>query len=439
MPGTTNDRRSSPPSSPANSGRYDSSMQNRREFLGSLTLAAQPTPKIKLGLIGCGWYGMVDLRAAFKSGGMECVALCDVDSDHLAAAAAEAEKLHASRPRAFKHYRDLLGAPGLQAVIIATPPHWHALPFLDGCRRGLDIYCEKPLAYDIREGRAMIDSARRSKVVQIGFQRRQAEAIRQAGRYIREGNAGRIVQVEANIHFQAETPDPTPQAPPAALDWDLWCGPGPKIPYSPAVGHKNWRLEAAVGNGHLVDWGIHLIDAARNILGEKTPRSISASGGLYALKGKITTPDTLTVHFEFAGCPLVWRHRIWGSAEWAPEVNNGIFFYGEKETVFVSDSRWVVIPREKGAVRRVSEARSDAGTLQMADFLDCVRTRRTPVCQPEDAWWSTTAVQLAMISYRTGTVVRWDLEREQIVDNGKTASLLKRPYRAPYIHPYTAG
>jgi predicted dehydrogenase len=415
-------------------------MQNRREFLGSLAVAAQSAPKIKLGLIGCGWYGMVDLNAAFKNGGVECVALCDVDSDHLAASAAEVEKLQGRRPRTFKHYRDLLDTPGLQAVIIATMPHWHALPFIDACRRNLDIYCEKPLAYDVREGRAMIDAAKRSKgVVQIGFQRRQAEAIRQAGRYIRAGHAGRIVQVDANIHFQASMPDPTPQAPPAALDWDLWCGPAPKIPYRPAVGHKNWRLEAAFGNGHLVDWGIHLIDAARHILGEKTPHMVNASGGLYELKGKITTPDTLTAHFEFAQCPLVWRHRIWGAAEWAPEVNNGIFFYGEKETVFVSDNRWVAVPREKGQQRRTTDTQSDAGALHMGDFLDCVRTRRTPVCQPEDAWWSTTAVQLAMISYRAGTAVHWDLGREQIVGNAKAAALLKRAYRAPYVHPYAAG
>ncbi|MEN6606608.1 MAG: Gfo/Idh/MocA family oxidoreductase [Bryobacteraceae bacterium] len=415
-------------------------MQNRREFLASLAVAAQAAPKIKIGVIGCGWYGMVDLKAAFKVGGVECAALCDVDSDHLSGAATDVEKAQGSRPRTFKHYGDLLDVSGLQAVIIATPPHWHALPFIDACRRNLDIYCEKPLAYDIREGRAMIDAAKRSKsVVQIGFQRREAEAIQQAARYIRSGNAGRIVQVEANIHFQAAPPDPTPVAPPASLDWDLWCGPGPKIPYSLAVGHKSWRLEATVGNGHLVDWGIHLIDAARHALGEKTPRMVNASGGIYALKGKITTPDTLTAHFEFGTCPLVWRHRIWGSAEWAPEVNNGIFFYGEQETVFATDDRWVVIPRQRGKDRRVTSVASDAGTLHMADFLDCIRTRRTPSCQPEDAWWSTTAVQLAMISYRTGTSVNWDLEREQILDNPKAARLLKRPYRAPYIHPYAAN
>jgi predicted dehydrogenase len=141
----------------------------------------------------------------------------------------DVEKAQGRRPKLFKRYQELLDEPGLNAVIIATPPHWHALPFIATCEKKLDIYCEKPLAYDIREGRAMVDAARAAgRVVQIGFQRRQAEAIGQAAEYIRAGKAGKIVQVEANINFQAGTPDPTPQPPPAALDWETWCGPGPK-------------------------------------------------------------------------------------------------------------------------------------------------------------------------------------------------------------------
>lgn len=417
---------------------------NRRDFLGgALAVAASPlargqsADKVKIGVIGCGWYGMVDLQAAFTTGGVECIALSDVDSEHLSAAAAEVEKLQGSRPKTFKHYRELLDTPGLRAVIIATPPHWHALPFLDACARGLDIYCEKPLAYDIREGRAMVNAAKKHSkgIVQIGFQRRQAEAIRQAGKYIRDGNAGRIVQVDVQIHYAAATPDPTPQDPPASLDWDLWCGPAPKLPYSPAIGHKSWRLEAAYGNGHLVDWGIHMMDAARTILGEKTPRIVLAAGGLYEYKGKITTPDTLTAHFEFASCPVVWRHRLWGAAEYTPEVSNGIFFYGEKETVFISDNRWMTIPRAKGQERRVFDAKSDAGPRHMADFLDAVRTRRPPTCLPEDAFLSTATVQLGMIAYRAGGRLTWDAATERITDNPAGAKLLMRPYRAPYRHP----
>ena len=195
----------------------------------------------------------------------------------------------------------------------------------------------------------MVDAVKKSgRVVQIGFQRRQSAAFKAVREHIQAGHAGKIICAEANIHYTAGTKDPTPQEPPSSLDWDLWCGPAPKIPYSPQVGHMNWRLEKTSGHGHLVDWGIHLIDATRWILGETMPRSVQASGGIYFFKDKITTPDVLTAHFDFAKCPVVWRHRMYGAAEYTPEVSNGIFFYGEEATLFVTDTRLVVIP--KGAV-----------------------------------------------------------------------------------------
>ncbi len=222
-----------------------------------ILVGADPDRKVKLGLIGCGWYGMVDVEAAFKAGNVEVVALCDVDSEHLTQSAEKVEKLQGNRPRTFKLYQDMLAVDGLDAVIIGTPPHWHALQLITALERKLDIYCEKPLAYDIRECRVMVDAVKKTdRIVQIGFQRRQSPAFQAVRKYIQEGKAGKIVCAEANIHFTAGTKDPTPQEPPASLDWELWCGPAPKIPYSPQVGHKNWRLEKTTGHGHLVSyWG----------------------------------------------------------------------------------------------------------------------------------------------------------------------------------------
>ena len=399
--------------------------------------AADPGARLKLGLIGCGWYGMVDLKAALKVGGVEVVGLCDVDSEHLDSSAAEVEKLQGRRPRTFRLYEDLLGTPGLGAVIIATPPHWHALQLIAAVERGLDVYCEKPLSYDLREGRAMVDAVNKSgRIVQIGFQRRQAATFQAVRQHVQAGHAGRIVCAEANIHYSAGTKDPTPQPPPASLDWDLWCGPGPKIPYSPQVGHMNWRLEKTSGQGHLVDWGIHLIDAARVILGEAAPLAVSAAGGLYELRGKITTPDVLTAQFEFSTCPLNWRHRIWGAEEYSPEVANGIFLYGEKETLFVTDERWEIIPRGRGKERQAHAAQTDAGALHMAQFLEAVRTRQAPGCLVQDAFASTTAVKLAMIAYDTGSKITWDARKEEIAANPAAHALLKRDYRQPWKHPY---
>ncbi len=429
---------------------------NRREFLGTAVAGAVAAPgvmaaaaespaekKLRLGLIGCGWYGMVDVQAALKAGGVEIVAICDVDGDHLKASADKVEQLQTKRPATHKLYEEMLKAGGMDAVIIASPPHWHALQFIAAVEKGLDVYCEKPLAYDIREGRAMVDAARKSgRTVQIGFQRRQAGAIQQVRKYIQDGNAGRIVQVDAQIHYQAGLKDVAPQDPPPALDWDLWCGPGPKIPYSPQVGHFNWRLEKTSGHGHLVDWGIHLIDATRWILDEKMPKTVQAAGGIYYHKEKITTPDILTVHFDFERCPVTWRHRISGAEEYAPEVSNGIFFYGEKETVFVTDDKWTVIPRGKGKDRKTNQAGTDAGTLHMADFLRVVRQNRSAVapagltsCPIEEGYASTATVKLAMIAYETGSKITWDAAGEQIVGNAEAAKLLKREYRAPWKHP----
>jgi predicted dehydrogenase len=407
--------------------------------LPSISGAAEPDRKLRLGLIGAGWYGMVDVKAAFKVGAVEVTEVCDVDSEHLAKAADEIEKLQGKRPRTHKLYQDLLKSDQLDAVIIATPPHWHALQFIAALERSLDVYCEKPLSYDIRESRAMVDAAKKSgRIVQVGFQRRQCAAFRQVRDHIATGEAGRIICVEANIHYTAGTKDPTPQEPPPSLDWDLWCGPGPKTPYSPQVGHMNWRLEKTTGQGHLVDWGIHLVDAVRMILGEGMPRTAFAAGGLYSLRGKITTPDVLNAQIEFASCPLTWHHRIWGAEEYAPEVANGIFLYGDKQTIFVTDDRWEIIPRGNRKEKQVKEAKSDAGTLHMAEFLSAVRTRQQPGCLIQDAYASTAAVKLAMISYDTGTKVTWNAGTETIANNPAAAALLKREYRPPWKHPYTA-
>jgi len=390
-----------------------------------LVRGAEPDRKLKLGLIGCGWYGMVDLKAAHKIGGVETVALCDVDSEHLSQSAGEVEKLQGKPPQTFKLYEDLLKVPGLEAVIIATPPHWHALQLLAALEHGLDVYCEKPLSFDIREGRAMADAVKKSgRIVQIGFQRRQSPAFQAVRRHIESGEAGKIICAEANIHYTAGTKDATPQPPPSCLDWELWCGPGPKIPYSPQ------------GQGNLVDWGIHLVDAARVILNERTPTTVSAMGGLYYFRDRITTPDVLSAHFDFPTCPLTWRHRIWGAEEYTPEVSNGIFFFGEKETIFVTDDRWETIPRGKGKERKTERAQADTGALHMAEFLNAVRTRQPPGCQIEDAYASTATVKLAMIAYDTGAKISWDSAKEQIVGNPAAAQLLKRDYRSPWKHPF---
>ncbi|MBN1986165.1 MAG: Gfo/Idh/MocA family oxidoreductase, partial [Prolixibacteraceae bacterium] len=279
---------------------------NRRNFIRKSSLATagiaaslhikafQTDRKLKVGLIGCGWYGMVITTAALKTGNVEVIAVCDVDSAHLKASAGEIAKIQGSRPKELKEYQELLEVPGLEAVFIGTPPHWHALQFIAACEKGLDIYCEKPLAYDVREGEAMMKAAEKAgNIVQIGFQRRQSKAFQKAKQLIGEGRLGKIHQIGAQIHYNPSVPDTTVQAPPATLDWEAWCGPAPKLDYRPSIAHKAWRLEKEYGNGHLVDWGIHHIDIIRTIMDFDMPLTFDTKGSLNILKDKITTPDTL--------------------------------------------------------------------------------------------------------------------------------------------------
>ena len=184
------------------------------------------------------------------------------------------------------------------------------------------------------------------------------------------------------IHYTAGTPDPHAGAAARTLDWEMWCGPAPKLPYSPAIGHKAWRLEEAYGNGHLVDWGIHLIDATRMMLGWGMPKSVTAVGGLYEYKGQITTPDTLTAHFEFEHAPWSGVTASGARRSTAPELSNGICFFGEKETVFVNDNRWMVMSRAKDAARGASwtsrhQADPGADRTSNGGWLDAVRRRRS--------------------------------------------------------------
>ncbi|HEY3369495.1 MAG TPA: Gfo/Idh/MocA family oxidoreductase [Prolixibacteraceae bacterium] len=406
----------------------------------SLYVPAFPSDKkLKIGLIGAGWYGMVITNAALKAGGVEVVAICDVDTDHLKNSADEVEKTQGFRPQTFKYYKDLLDVRQLDAVFIGTPPHWHALQFIAACEKGLDIYCEKPLAYDIQEGLAMVKAAQKAgNIVQIGFQRRQSSAFKKVKEMIGQGTIGHVHQIAAQINYIPVAQDTTIQAPPASLDWEEWCGPAPKLDYRPSIGHKSWRLEKEYGNGHLVDWGIHLIDGICLIMDESMPTEFYSRGGIFELKNQITTPDTLTANMAFNKAPVVWQHRLWGAGDPNREFNNGIFIHGEKASVFTTDSKITLYPAGKdGKVEEIPIPTVDMQENHVENFLRAVRSKDKSMiaCSPENAFQSTATVQLAMISYYTGSLVKWDAIKNEIVDNKAASLLAKRDYRGKYKRP----
>jgi len=426
----------------------------RRRFIGlaaagSASLAAsaasfnisgnQQGDKLKVGLIGAGWYGMVITTAAVRTGKVQVSCICDIDSDHLKSAADEIEKLQGHRPSTVKYYQELLDIKDLDAVFIGTIPHWHALQFIAACEKGLAMYCEKPLSYDITEGIAMVNAWKKAgNIVQIGFQRRQSQAFAKTKDLISEGRIGELRQVVAHIHYNPGRQDTAIQPPPPGLDWEEWCGPAPKLDYRPSIGHKSWRLEKEYGNGHLVDWGIHHIDIIRKIMGEGMPHEIYSTGELLALKGQITTPDTLTSTMKFGKAPVVWHHRLWGNGDVNRQFNNGIFFYGEKGSIFAEDNKLVIYP--VGRDSKTEEMALPTPLMQdnhVANFVEAVlaNDRKLISCTPEDAFQSTATVQLAMISYNTSTVIKWDSEKKTIINNPEAVKLMKREYRGRYVHP----
>ena len=395
--------------------------------------------KIKTGLIGCGWYGMVITKAALETGEVEIIGICDVDAEHLKTSADELEKLQGKRPKEFKDYQDLIDQKGMEALFIGTPPHWHALQFIAACEKGLDVYCEKPLSYDVKEGMAMMEAAEKAgNIVQIGFQRRQSEAFKQTREFIASGKAGKIHQIGAQIHYNPNIRDTNIQSPPASLDWEAWCGPAPKLDYRPSIGHKAWRLEKEYGNGHLVDWGIHHIDIIRKIMDFGMPSAIQSNGGISKLKNQITTPDTLNSTMFFKDTPVIWQHRLWGTGDLNRAYNNGIFFYGEKATVFAADSKMVVMPAGKDQKQEVLNIPTEGmQENHVADFVHAVKYKNKTLisCTIQDAFQSTATVQLAMISYYNGSEVKWDIEKRDIIDNAEASKLLARAYRGKYKRP----
>lgn len=423
----------------------------RRKFIEMTTLGTaamasslyipslQQDRKIRIGLIGAGWYGMVDINAAFKTGNVEVIGICDVDSDRLNTNADAIAKLQPERPKTFKYYKDLLDMKGLEAVFIASPPHWHALQFIAACEKGLSIYSEKPLSYDITEGLAMLKAYQKAgNIVQIGFQRRQSDAFKRCKELIESGRIGDVHQIVAQIHYDPGTQDTRIQDPPAALDWDEWCGPAPKLPYRPSIGHYNWRLEKEYGNGHLVDWGIHYIDLVRKTMGLDMPEEFHSSGGLYVLKDQITTPDTLVAKMAFSKVPVLWQHRMWGNGDVMTEFKTGVFFYGDKGTIVGQDGKLAVFGIGKEAKREdISLSSAAMQENHVGNFITAVKNKDKSnlMCTPEDAFKSTATVQLAMISYYTGTTVRWDQSKNEIIGNPEASKLLKREYREKYRHP----
>ncbi|MGI8672908.1 MAG: Gfo/Idh/MocA family protein, partial [Luteitalea sp.] len=446
---------------------------HRRDFLmqGSraLTLAALPLPLSiaaraqaqppRVGLIGTGWYGKADLLRLVQVAPIDVVSICDVDSQMLSNAASLIASRQVSKkvPRTYRDYREMLKERDLDLVLVATPDHWHALPMIEAVKSGAHVYVQKPVSVDIVEAQAMLAAARTyNRVVQVGTQRRSTPHLARArDRVIREGRLGTIGLVEIYCYYHMRTREHPPDStPPASLDYEMWTGPAPMRPYNALVHPRSWRAFTEYGNGIVGDMCIHMLDMVRWMLDLGMPQRVGSTGGILIDKAsKANISDTQTATFAFGSLPVIWTHRTYGAPP-DPKYPWGATIYGDKGTLKASVMGYDFTPTGAGGtpidedvtyeLEQFPEDRTEkdlekhvapAIRAHMQDFLRVVESGTRPVADIEQGYISTAACILANLSMQVGRTLQWDHAAGQIVGDDQANRLLRRQYRAPWIHP----
>lgn len=406
---------------------------------------ASANEKLQVGLIGCKGMGWSNLTAMLKGADVAPVALCDVDARVLAERGAELRKTTGRAPKLYNDYRRMLDDKAVDAVIVATPDHWHALQLIDAMSAGKDVYCEKPLGNSIAECRAMVAAKQRhGRVVQVGQWQRSNQHWADAIALVHAGGIGRVRKVKAWAYMGwMKRVEPKPdQAVPAGVDYDRWLGPAPAHPFNPNRFHFSWRWYWDYAGGLMTDWGVHLMDIALLGMKASVPRSVSSLGGAYGYPGSaMETPDTQTAIYDFGDYSVEWEHAVGiGQGPYGGR-DHGVAFIGETGTLIVDRGKWEVIPEVsdgKPLTRAVPVTRSSDEGLDRhtANFVACVKDRsRTPACPIESAANTAIVCQMGNVAWRTGRKVHWDATAGQFKDDAEANALITPRYRAPYRLP----
>lgn len=445
---------------------------NRRKFLqvGASSLAlsslsadalaiAADKPK-RVGLIGAGWYGKSDLWRLMQVAPVEVISICDPDRRMLA----EALEIHGQRkkedkkPRTYTDYREMLKEKDLDIVLIGSPDHWHALHMIEAVKSGADVYVQKPISVDVREGEAMLDAARKyERVVQVGTQRKSTPHLIDVKKQVVDaGLLGTIGHVEMCCYYAMRANGNPPLEPvPDYLDYEMWTGPAPLRPYDGSPHTRWWRTFMEYGNGIMGDMCVHMLDTVRWMLGLGWPKRITSTGGILVQKeGKSNIADTQTATFEFENYNAVWQHRSWGTFP-DPDYPWGLFIYGDKGTLKASTMRADFIPNggdakpihfdclfereqypEDVAEKGIELNAAPATRRHMLDFLAAIEKRSRPIADVEEGHISTASCILANISMKLGgRPLLYDPQKRVILGDEEATNLLRRPYRAPWRHP----
>jgi len=462
----------------------------RRDFIKSsaaLIASARPVmggelgvnDRIRVGLIGLGARGLYELSVCQSNPGCEIVAVADVYRPLVD----QALRRLGGNATGYGDFRRILDRKDVDAVFVSTPDHWHAIATILACQAGKDVYCEKPLSHTIQEGRRMVEAARKhNRVVQTGSQQRSAPHFQKVVGMIQSGRIGKVTMVEC-----WNSNNDTPQGignlpdsdPPAGMDWDMYLGPAPKVPYNRNRFIWCYRWFWDYSGGMIADWGAHHMDVIQWAMGVDAPKSATSVGGKFGLKDGRQTPDTFMTDYEYPGFVARYTVRVCNSLP-LQERSNGVMFYGSLGTFVVDRSGYAVLPdmrqeiyhpdadhvdklltgwagvppgsgiipskpvREaEGALKPLCSPEEETGisidpSSQIAhvqNFFDCVRSRQKPVADVEIGHRSITACQLGVIAYKVGRQIHWDAEQERIIGDDEAQKLVSKQYRAPWLLP----
>lgn len=447
---------------------------SRRGFLaaGAAATAATALPaasyaricganeRIGIGFIGYGLIGKRHVLDFHEQPDVNMVAVSDAHRGRID----EAKGLVGGDMRGYRDFRKLLDDSDIDAVCIATPDHWHALMSMLACAAGKDVYVEKPLTLFVREGRWMLDVAEKNKsVVQVGTQQRSGSHYQRARDLIQKGHLGKVmsVQMSAARNVMPGFGNPPDGPPPPELDYDMWLGPAPERPYNPnrSIYHFRWFWDYS--GGQMTNLGQHSLDIVDWILDMSDLRSVGSSGGRFCLTDNGETPDTMDANLKFDTWTASWSHREASEGRENPSLE----FYGTHGSLSINRRGFRIvadrdmppanaIPHFAGAHPvggpepvPVDKERRQLRTEPIVDqtgdgrqqfkdhvrnFLECVKSRRTPISDLESGHRVATACHLANISLRLGRRIEWDAANESVHDDAEANSMLRRPYRAPW-------
>jgi len=401
--------------------------------------------RITVGHIGVGAMGSSNLGHALKLPDLEPVAVCDVYQPSLEKAVAAAAKT-GKTVKAVKDFREILVDTSVDAVCISTPDHWHAYMTVEACKQGKDVFVEKPASVYVEEGQKMVQAARKYKrVVQAGTMQRSGGYFKKAAEIIQSGVIGHVTFChtwQSGIVSKQRLGKPADGPVPEGLDWDMWLGPAPKVPFN----LNRWGVGVArfptfryfwdYAGGSMTDWGVHLIDPVHQCYGDPMPTSVSAMGGKLYVDDNAETPDTMMATLRYPKFMLTYESR---TANPMPMFGQGqgaaTSIHGTEGTLIVRRGGCYVIPNEKSQITALTFEKdpvmNEMNVPHWKNFIECIRTRARPVSDIETCVRSSTACILANLSMRHQTWLDWD-EANWTVKQNQIRPFLRAKYRAPW-------